>query len=230
MPELQKSFSIRHGSFFAAFRNPIADVWSVMLCWLKSIPITVAVEMTEVPKRSVIRIYNALRELVMGHNAADSVRLGGPGIICEIDESLMSHKRKYNRGRVVRRPIWSFGIVDTSFTPARGYMQIVSDRRKETLLPIIQRVRRDGTIIRSDEWSSYREIERLLGMTHETVNHSVNFVNPATGAHTQHVESYWNRIKTRIKTMRGLKREKLNAFLAELMWQDIHRGVPLSSF
>ena len=35
--------------------------------------------------------------------------------------------------------------------------------------------------------------------THATVNDSLEFVNPVTGVHAQHVESYWNRVKTKFK-------------------------------
>ena len=30
-----------------------------------------------------------------------------------------------------------------------------------------------------------------------------NFVEPTTGVHTQNVESYWNRVKTKLKRMKG---------------------------
>ena len=36
------------------------------------------------------------------------------------------------------------------------------------------------------------------------VNHSLHFVDPATSAHTQHAESYWNRVKTKFKQMKGV--------------------------
>ena len=36
----------------------------------------------------------------------------------------------------------------------------------------------------------------------QTVNHSVEFV-AANGTHTQHIESYWNRVKGKLKRMKG---------------------------
>ena len=52
--------------------------------------------------------------------------------------------------------MWVFGLVDTSHTPALGYMEIVSQRDAATLLPIIQAHVAPGTIIHSDQWAAYR--------------------------------------------------------------------------
>ncbi|KAG0434044.1 hypothetical protein DMUE_5325 [Dictyocoela muelleri] len=91
--------------------------------------------------------------------------LGGPGIICQVDESLFCHKAKYNRGRRGEDRIWVFGICDTSFVSAKGYIQIVSNRSADVLLPIISRVCREGTIIHSDEWISYRRFQEVFIFT-----------------------------------------------------------------
>ena len=45
----------------------------------------------------------------------------------------------------------------------------------------------------SVEWRAYRRITSI-GMIHKTVNHSVNFVNPSTGTHTQSIESTWAQV------------------------------------
>ena len=58
--------------------------------------------------------------------------------------------------------------------------------------------------------------------THATVNHSLEFVNPVTGVHTQHVESYWNRVKMKFKRM-------ISSYLDEYMWRERQRG-HLASF
>ena len=39
------------------------------------------------------------------------------------------------------------------------------------------------------------------------VNHLLFFVDPVTSVHTQTIESYWNRIKTKLKTMKGVCRD-----------------------
>ena len=98
-------------------------------------------------------------------------------------------------------------------------MEIVDKRDVDTLLPIIQRVVRTGSIIHTDEWRSYRNLQGL-GFTHRTVNHSVNFVNPINGVHTQNIEFYWNKHKSQIKKMHECRREFLPSYIQEFMWRD----------
>ena len=78
------------------------------------------------------------------------ILLGGPQSICQIDETLLSGKRKYNVGNQVSKQTWVFGICDPSTTPGLGFMKVVSDRRAQTLIHIIKEIIGPGTIIWSD--------------------------------------------------------------------------------
>ena len=85
-------------------------------------------------------------------------------------------------------------MVDTSQVPALGYMEIVDQRDAATLLPIIRDHVLPGTTIWSDMWAAYNGIRALPGVAgHDRVNHSIQFVNPVSGAHTNMIESYWHR-------------------------------------
>ena len=55
---------------------------------------------------------------------------------------------------------------------------------------------------------------------HETVNHSLHFVDPVTGVHTQAIESYWNRTKIKLKKMKGVSENQLPSRLDEFMWRE----------
>ncbi len=112
-------------------------------------------------------------------------------------------------------------MVDTSHIPSLGYMEIVQRRDAATLLPIIQAHVAPGTIVHSDEWSSYRRVATLPPVaSHQTVNHSLQFVDPVTGVHTQNVESYWQRVKHKIKRMKGCHAHQIPSYLDEFMWRE----------
>ena len=108
-----------------------------------------------------------------------------------------------------------------SVTPALGYMEIVAQRDAATLLPIIQQHVANGSTVWSDEWAAYNRIASLPNVSnHGIVNHSIEFVNRTTGVHTQNVESYWNRVKIKLKRMRGCHEHQLASYLDEFMYRE----------
>ena len=46
------------------------------------------------------------------------------------------------------------------------------------------------------------------------------YIIVASGVHTNTVESYWNRCKTKIKRMKGVHKTFLPSYLNEFMWQE----------
>ncbi|KCZ76961.1 hypothetical protein H311_02034, partial [Anncaliia algerae PRA109] len=129
---------------------------------------------------------------------------------------------KAHRGRAPRDQIWVFGIVDTSFVPAKDILKIVLRRAANTLLPLLQWYVLHGTIIHGDEWSAYGNINSL-GYVHKTICHKYEFVNKTNGVHTQHIESYWNKQKNRIKKMMGCKGSVLQENLDMFVFYDLHQ-------
>ena len=141
------------------------------------------------------------------------------------------HLIQYHRGRAPATEVWVFGMVDISHTPALGYMEIVAQRDAATLLPIINAHVALGTEVWSDEWSAYRRAGTLPNVSrHRTVNHSVNFVDPVTGVHTQHIESYWNHVKQKLKRMKGCSRAMLAGYLDEFMWKERYGSTRREAF
>jgi len=79
---------------------------------------------------------------------------------------------------------WCYGGVD--FDTGEFFLTLVPDRSVATLLPVIQANVVPGTQVWSDEWAAYRNLN-LNGYVHETVNHTQQFVNPATGVHKNNI-------------------------------------------
>ncbi|KAI9562466.1 hypothetical protein GHT06_009899 [Daphnia sinensis] len=109
---------------------------------------------------------------------------------------------KYNRGKKVDG-VWVFGGVERG--SGQCFLVLVPDRSADTLLDIIKEWILPGSIIISDCWKAYNKIEFVFNFRffkfmhciykfillrehneyiHLKVNHSLNFKDPETGAHT----------------------------------------------
>lgn len=111
-------------------------------------------------------------------------------MIVEIDESKF-WKRKYNVGRVGDGQ-WVFGGICPEMRST--FVVPVDKRDKNTLLSVFRDRIEQGSIITSDCWKLYNCLQDRDNR-HLTVNHSLNFVDPATHAHTNTVKSssFWQR-------------------------------------
>ena len=91
------------------------------------------------------------------------------------------------------------------------------------LLPISQRNVQPSSLVYTDEWAAYRRIQRALGFNRQTVNHSLNFVDPVTGVRTQHTESNWSIAKDKFKKMKGHTNINfLQEYLKKFTWRRWH--------
>ena len=134
--------------------------------------------------------------------------IGGVGKVVEIDESKFG-KRLYNVGRVVRGQ-WVFGGICRE---TREFFAIpVPKRDSATLLEAIRQHILPGTTVISDCWRAYNCLSDE-GYRHMTVNHSINFVDPVTGAHTNTIERKWRDLKALIPHY-GRRPEQFIAYLA----------------
>nr|XP_058971974.1 uncharacterized protein LOC131798329 [Pocillopora verrucosa] len=149
------------------------------------------------------------------------IPFGGPALV-KCDESKFNHKAKYNRGR--RAPdVWVFGVISTATRPARGFYEVVARRDHNTLLPILEKCLLPGSEVITDDWGAYENLEQHLPnhvARHRVVVHADNFVDPATGVHTQEAESVWANLKAPIKAQRGISHDDVQTYLDDRMWRQ----------
>lgn len=142
----------------------------------------------------------------------------------EIDETLFT-RRKNHAGRILPQQ-WVFGGICRETKEC--FVLPVPSRDANTLMPIICEKIRPGSIIMSDKWAAYNGIT-TAGYQHQTVNHSYNFVDPTTGAHTQNVERMWRTAKERNKRHCGTHRHMLASYMAEFMWRAMQDDSPFEA-
>ena len=130
----------------------------------------------------------------------------------------------YHVGRGAGHSQWIFDLIECG--SGRVVFLTVRNRSAAELIPKIVRAVLPGTTIVSDECAAYKTLPQH-GFNHMTVNHSQNFVNPVTGAHTQTIEGFWGNAKHIFKCMRGSSAIQLSAHIDEIMFRWNHKGEDL---
>lgn len=134
------------------------------------------------------------------HEGSMMVKLGGSGKEVEVDETFIGGKaRNMHKSVKVRRitgqghnnvdKVIVMGVLDRDKKQVRT--QVIPDRRRETLHPIVKENVQAGTALYSDELWGYTGLETEYD--HQVIDHAVEYVKGKV--HTNGMENFWSLLK-----------------------------------
>ena len=221
-------FSVRDGTFLGKSHLSIQAIMWIVWHFVHNLTEDQCKQYTNIGQKNcktVVKWYAKCREVCETWIWANKPKLGGFGKIVEMDESHFAGAPKYGKGRRLGEDPWenfhkwTFGMAE------RGSLDCVlktvhSSRSRSILLPLINESCADGTIFCSDGWKAYVKLSEKVDLEdtmHFAVNHTNNYVDPDTGAHTQTIEGTWNLCKKFLPSF-GVKPEFLDSYLSTFMW------------
>jgi transposase-like protein len=213
-----KKFSLLRGSFFAKSKLQCNEILHIGYLWLAGCSHSSITLITGHSTATITSFLSSYRKLVATALDTDDTVIGGPGIVVEIDESKFG-KRKYHRGHRVEGA-WVIGGVERT-QERLLFAEVVQRRDANTLMEVLSRHIAAGSIVHTDLWRGYWQMDTLLNVEHRTVNHSQNFVNPVDGTHTNTIEGTWGALKFKIAP-RNRTQEDIEGHLVEFIWRRKH--------
>ena len=128
--------SIRLGSFFEKFQAPIIEILRATYYY------------ATLPKqKDVVTLSKKSRSFVQ------NLRI-------KIIASFLKYYENITQ-RLTTAPCWALCIIDTTHLPSKGYIELVERRNAATLLPIITRVVRPGSIIHTVNGEPIMKFQRM---------------------------------------------------------------------
>lgn len=212
--------SIRKGSWFDQSNLSIAETLKLTYWWCMDLTQSQIQQQLRLSGNTVVDWDMFCRECCDVAISKKSEKLGGENKRVQIDESKIG-KRKFHHGHRVEGQ-WVFGGIEEY--SRKCFIVAVEKRDKATLIPIIQEWIEPGTTIISDCWKAYDCLSDL-GYKHESVNHSVHFVNDS-GAHTNKIEGHWRQMKSSLPT-HGRRKYHYASYLSEFLYRYKHRNMDI---
>lgn len=148
----------------------------------------------------------------------------------EIDETFLV-RRKYDLGRVLVQT-WLFG--GTEWETKKIFLVPLTEdvgirRNCESLLPLIKKYIKPGSVIYSDGWRAYAKLGEE-GFVHGIINHSEYFVDPENShLHTQNTERLWRDVKEWVRKP-GIRAKYLKKYLSRYLFLRQYKDSALHEF
>lgn len=209
----KKYYSLRTSSFFDGFRIELKYIMRILIKYMTRTPRFAIIKSLNISKLTILKVISKL-VLNMPKTDFSNSKLGGPGLVVQIDETMLNFKCKSHRGRSPHNRTDSICMVEVSSSILRAFACVIENKKIETILPLILEQVAIGSQIWTDEHKSYSGLNKH-GYIHKTVCHKRQFVSD-DGTNTQAVESFNNLIKKEIKSRMGVETTKRGVFLKEV--------------
>ena len=171
-----------------------------------------AAELVNVNKTTAAFYFHRLRLLIY-QNSLHLEMFEGE---IETDESYFGGQRKGKRGRGAAGKIAVFGLLKRN---GRVYTVAVPNTQSATLLPIIREQVKPDSIVYTDFYRSYDELD-VSEFSHFRINHSTHFAEKQN--HINGIENFGSQAKRHLRKFNGIPKEHFELYLKECEWRFNH--------
>ena len=148
---------------------------------------------TGVTYKTAWRMFKQIRKLM-----AENDPVGGRGTGVEVDEGYFGGRRKRESGRLLRgdREETKCAVLGMVERKGRVLARVTPNTTTEVLMPLVREFVLPDTIVFTDEYASYRNIEETerRNYLHRRINHSAK-VYVMGDVHTNTIEGFWSLVK-----------------------------------
>jgi transposase-like protein len=211
----RREMSMWKNTLFSRSKLRPSQILNLLYSWLIGETHTMMVRRGKHSKKTITQLIADVNEMVTSMIEDEECRIGGEGVVVEIDESKLS-ERKFNRGRMVNG-VWVIGGVERT-AQRKVFLVPVEHRDTEAISRVIEAHVLSGSIIYTDCWHGYSYLDETENYIHRTVNHSQHFKDPGTGVHTNTIEGTWAAIKAVISKRYGCE-DGISNHLGVFIWR-----------
>jgi hypothetical protein len=212
----KRTHCVRDGSIFKRSKLSLKQLLFLLYHFCNEIPVVDVRYLTGISNNTIVVWNRVFREACAKYLAHNCRLLGINTSVVQIDETLIA-RRKYNHGRMIREQ-WLFGAIDS--VKNHFILRNITRRTKEELRRVIMDTISEEALVVSDMLSAYMFLfTNDLPQLHLTVNHSTNFVDPETDAHTNSIENFLMRLKQGLRRRYQRSREHLGSYLDEFCFR-----------
>ena len=208
----RRSVGLREGSVFEGTRISLEKMMLLVLFWANGVPFVSIERLLDVDHKTEESFRMGLAMRMQGE--VEKLRVGGPGLIVEVDEMEFGRKKKGQFGKEADPKIFIWGCVcrETGGMVLVPYQKL--DREgcgnrfgpssKDEVLPFVEKFVVKGSRVFSDGLRAYRD--NLVGMGYpgsECVSHKEGeYVKEVSGGvlcHTNTIDGMWGHVKGHLR-------------------------------
>lgn len=213
-----KVFNVKTGTIFQGSKLPLSIWFAAIGLFCSAKKGISSYQMARHLNISQVSAWKLLMKIrsILSHSNKSQLR----GIV-QIDELFHGPKGDTRKLNFVKTPV--FGLADRR----HFIMKVVPDVSKASLYPIIDDyVKKESTIF-SDEFTTYKLLNRF-GYHHYTCNHKMGvYVNQKTLATTNRIESLWHHFRNMLRNYNTVSKKYLQLYCDEFCWRGNNKKLEL---
>ncbi|OAD65131.1 hypothetical protein PHYBLDRAFT_73795 [Phycomyces blakesleeanus NRRL 1555(-)] len=172
----RSEMSIGKDTIFSFKKRTLNIMIYLIWCFILNYLLNKTEEATKLSKKTIVIFMAGIQKVICQDISSNDILIGGERITVEIDESKFEN---------IELKVFGFwGVEQTS--ERKIFLVAVSNRTADNFLNIIQHHVLSGSIIHTDYFKLYNQLETLK-YRHSTVNHSVEY-KISEGVHTNIIE------------------------------------------